>query len=63
MDLDLSESGVWDMFESVSFQDRLGIKFEDRSKCHGFVLDCTEAGLVMVRLTTDIVIIHPHLLE
>jgi hypothetical protein len=67
VDLELGSGVVWEVSQSVSFQDRLALKFtevaEDGQKCSGLILDCTEAKVVMVRVTTNITIAYAHPVE
>jgi hypothetical protein len=63
VDINSSNNEIWSSFESVTFQDRLAVKFEVGEQWNGFVLDCTEAKIVMVCIMKSIMIIHTHQLE
>jgi hypothetical protein len=54
LDLDSSDCEIWENCQTISFQDRLALKFVEMvdgvEKTGGLVLDCTEARVAMVRV-------------
>jgi hypothetical protein len=60
VDINSSDNEVWNTFESVAFQDRLAVRYQVGEQWNGFVLDCTEARIVMVRIMGTIMFILAH---